>query len=110
MSQKLLLIEDDPGYDELVRRIMGPYMAEIITAKTMGEVMNLVLAFGLPKMSAQGPTHSLSPLVDGTRSLALRWVRGIAVFLACAVQVYAGKLLRTGPATRGLYAVIRHPQ
>ncbi|OGL08513.1 MAG: hypothetical protein A3I14_10100 [Candidatus Rokubacteria bacterium RIFCSPLOWO2_02_FULL_73_56] len=35
---------------------------------------------------------------------------GAVAFLACAVQVYAGKLLRTGPATRGLYAAIRHPQ
>ena len=41
---------------------------------------------------------------------SVAFVVGAAVFLACAVQVYAGKLLRTGPATRGLYAVIRHPQ
>jgi hypothetical protein len=41
---------------------------------------------------------------------SVAFVAGAAVFLACAVQVYAGKLLRTGPATRGLYALIRHPQ
>jgi hypothetical protein len=34
----------------------------------------------------------------------------MAVFVVCAVQVYAGKLLRPGVAHRGLYAVIRHPQ
>ena len=57
MSQKLLLIEDDPGYDALVRRIMGPYMAEIITAKTMGDARRdlamhkfnaVILDLGLP--------------------------------------------------------------
>jgi len=35
---------------------------------------------------------------------------GLLLFLACAFQVYAGKFLRRGPATRGLYALIRHPQ
>lgn len=35
---------------------------------------------------------------------------GLLVFLICFVQVYAGKILRRGPATKGLYALIRHPQ
>src|SRR6266511_4104357 len=35
---------------------------------------------------------------------------GLAAFLICAVQVYASKALKSGPASRGLYAVIRHPQ
>jgi protein-S-isoprenylcysteine O-methyltransferase Ste14 len=35
---------------------------------------------------------------------------GGAAFLGCAAQVYGGKLLRRGPATRGLYAAVRHPQ
>lgn len=38
------------------------------------------------------------------------FVAGIAVFLCCAGQVYAGKLFRKGTATRGLYALVRHPQ
>ena len=38
------------------------------------------------------------------------FVVGLAVFLVCAVQVYAAKAFKTGPAIRGLYAVIRHPQ
>jgi hypothetical protein len=38
------------------------------------------------------------------------FVGGTAVFLGCAGQVYAHKLLRRGPALGGLYAWIRHPQ
>ncbi len=35
---------------------------------------------------------------------------GVGVFLLCAVQVYGGKLLRLGVASRGLYRLVRHPQ
>ncbi len=38
------------------------------------------------------------------------FVAGMLVFLFCAGQVYLGKLLRKGTATKGLYAVVRHPQ
>jgi protein-S-isoprenylcysteine O-methyltransferase Ste14 len=38
------------------------------------------------------------------------FVAGIVVFLVCALQVYLGKLLKRGIATKGLYALIRHPQ
>lgn len=38
------------------------------------------------------------------------FVLGLLAFLACAIQVYAGKVWRTGVATKGLYAVVRHPQ
>jgi protein-S-isoprenylcysteine O-methyltransferase Ste14 len=38
------------------------------------------------------------------------FVAGIVVFLVCAFQVYASKLLKTGPALKALYSVIRHPQ
>ncbi|MGE5239600.1 MAG: methyltransferase family protein [Chloroflexota bacterium] len=38
------------------------------------------------------------------------FVLGLAVFLACAIQVYINKFLRKGTALRGLYSVIRHPQ
>jgi protein-S-isoprenylcysteine O-methyltransferase Ste14 len=37
-------------------------------------------------------------------------VGGVLVFLICAVQVYMGKLLKKGVATKGFYAIIRHPQ
>jgi protein-S-isoprenylcysteine O-methyltransferase Ste14 len=63
-------------------------------------------AFFLPHMVIS-PDPALSTIrVLGSVALIV----GAAAFLACALQVYAGKLLRTGPATRGLYAVIRHPQ
>jgi protein-S-isoprenylcysteine O-methyltransferase Ste14 len=35
---------------------------------------------------------------------------GMLIFLVCAIQVYMGKLLKSGVATRGLYTLIRHPQ
>jgi len=38
------------------------------------------------------------------------FVGGLAVFLVCAFQVYLGKFLKTGPAFKALYSVIRHPQ
>jgi protein-S-isoprenylcysteine O-methyltransferase Ste14 len=41
---------------------------------------------------------------------SLLFAGGLLVFLVCALQVYAGKIGKTGVASRGLYAVIRHPQ
>jgi len=38
------------------------------------------------------------------------FVAGMLIFLVCAVQVYIGKLLKKGVATKGFYIFIRHPQ
>ncbi len=38
------------------------------------------------------------------------FVVGMLIFLVCAAQVYLGKLLKRGVATKGLYTMIRHPQ
>ncbi|MFI5251976.1 MAG: methyltransferase [Bacteroidota bacterium] len=38
------------------------------------------------------------------------FVGGMLLFLICAAQVYAGKLLKKGTATKGLYVIVRHPQ
>jgi hypothetical protein len=38
------------------------------------------------------------------------FVAGMLIFLVCAGQVYMGKLLKKGVATKGLYTIIRHPQ
>jgi protein-S-isoprenylcysteine O-methyltransferase Ste14 len=38
------------------------------------------------------------------------FVSGIAIFVICALQVYANKFLKKGTALTGLYSVIRHPQ
>lgn len=35
---------------------------------------------------------------------------GTAVFLICAAQIYLGRFFRKGPAVKGLYVIIRHPQ
>jgi protein-S-isoprenylcysteine O-methyltransferase Ste14 len=49
--------------------------------------------------------------LKGVRVLgSVAFLSGMVVFVVCALQVYAGKLLRPGVAHRGLYAVIRHPQ
>lgn len=38
------------------------------------------------------------------------FVGGTLLFVVCAIQVYAGKLLKKGVATGGFYRIIRHPQ
>ena len=38
------------------------------------------------------------------------FVVGMLIFFVCAVQVYLGKLLKKGVATKGFYTIIRHPQ
>ncbi|MGO9118489.1 MAG: methyltransferase family protein [Desulfomonilaceae bacterium] len=38
------------------------------------------------------------------------FVIGLVGFLACALQVYMGKIFKWGIAAKGLYAYIRHPQ
>ena len=63
-------------------------------------------AFFLPHMVVASDPALMVIRVLGS----VAFVLGAAVFLVCAGQIYAGRLFRTGPATRGLYAVIRHPQ
>ena len=41
---------------------------------------------------------------------SILFVAGTAIFILCAIQVYAHKLLKKGAAVRGLYANLRHPQ
>ena len=63
-------------------------------------------AFFLPHMVVP-PNEALTVL----RILgSVFFVGGMLIFLVCAGQVYLGKLLRKGVATRGLYTLIRHPQ
>ena len=38
------------------------------------------------------------------------FIAGMLVFLVCAGQVYLGKLFKRGTASKGLYALVRHPQ
>jgi hypothetical protein len=63
-------------------------------------------AFFLPHMIVP-PT----PFLVGLRVLgSVLFIVGTLIFLICAVQVYLGKLLKWGVASRGFYAVMRHPQ
>ena len=63
-------------------------------------------AFFLPHMIVP-PT----PLLVGLRVLgSVLFIAGSLIFLICAVQVYLGKILKWGVASRGFYALIRHPQ
>jgi hypothetical protein len=63
-------------------------------------------AFFLPHMIVP-PT----PFLVGLRILgSILFIAGTFIFLVCAVQVYLGKILKWGVASRGLYALIRHPQ
>ena len=63
-------------------------------------------AFFLPHMVVP-PNEALTVL----RILgSVFFVGGMLIFLVCAGQVYLGKLLKKGVATKGLYTPIRHPQ
>ncbi len=59
-------------------------------------------------------THLLVPPKEFLKFIrvmgSVLFVVGVVVFLICAIQVYAGKFLKTGPALKGLYSYIRHPQ
>jgi protein-S-isoprenylcysteine O-methyltransferase Ste14 len=59
-------------------------------------------------------THLLVPPNDFLKFIrvmgSVLFTVGIAIFFICALQVYASKFLKRGPALRGLYSVIRHPQ
>jgi len=63
-------------------------------------------AFFLPHMVV--PPDGFLKFIRVMGSILL--VVGMAVFLICALQVYAHKLLKKGAALRGLYSALRHPQ
>ncbi len=63
-------------------------------------------AFYLPHMVVPPNGFLVAIRIAGS----VLFVAGLVMFLACAMQVYAGKLLKTGAQTKGLYALIRHPQ
>jgi protein-S-isoprenylcysteine O-methyltransferase Ste14 len=78
----------------------------ILLALDRSPLTRWLTAFFLPHMIVP-PDAALTALrVLGS----VAFVAGAVVFLACAAQVYVGKALRSGPATGGLYAVVRHPQ
>jgi protein-S-isoprenylcysteine O-methyltransferase Ste14 len=63
-------------------------------------------AFFLPHMVVPPDALLQSIRVLGS----VLFIVGMIVFLGCAVQVYAHKLMKKGAALKGLYALLRHPQ
>jgi protein-S-isoprenylcysteine O-methyltransferase Ste14 len=63
-------------------------------------------AFFLPHMIVPPDAFLAAIRVAGS----VLFVLGVAAFLACAIQVYVGRLWRTSAAMTGMYAVVRHPQ
>jgi protein-S-isoprenylcysteine O-methyltransferase Ste14 len=41
---------------------------------------------------------------------SVMFVLGCIMFMVCALQIYLGKILKRGMATRGIYRFVRHPQ
>ena len=81
-------------------------MNPFLLALNQSALTRWLTAFFLPHMVV--PPNAF---LKGVRVLgSVAFLGGMAVFLICAEQVYAGKLFRPGVVHRGLYAVIRHPQ
>jgi protein-S-isoprenylcysteine O-methyltransferase Ste14 len=77
-----------------------------LLALNQSSITRWLTAFFLPHMIVP-PNQTLAVI----RILgSVFFVLGMFVFLVCAAQVYLGKLLKKRTATKGLYALIRHPQ
>jgi protein-S-isoprenylcysteine O-methyltransferase Ste14 len=77
-----------------------------LLALNQSSMTRWLTAFFLPHMVVP-PNEALTVI----RILgSVFFVGGMVIFLVCAAQVYLGKLLKKGVATKGLYTVIRHPQ
>jgi protein-S-isoprenylcysteine O-methyltransferase Ste14 len=63
-------------------------------------------AFYLPHMVL--PQDGLLQFVRVMGSVL--FVLGMAIFLACAAQIYTAKFMKKGAVLGGLYSIIRHPQ
>lgn len=77
-----------------------------LLALDQSPVTRWLTAFFLPHMIA--PPNRVLGLIRVLGSLF--FVGGMAIFFIGAIQVYMGKLLKRGVATRGFYTIIRHPQ
>src|ERR1019366_9472102 len=76
-------------------------MNPFLLALNQSALTRWLTAFFLPHMVV--PPNAFLKAVRVLGSAA--FLGGMAVFLVCALQVYTGKLLRSGVAQRGLYAV-----
>ena len=77
-----------------------------LLALNQSSMTRWLTAFFLPHMVVP-PNEALAVI----RILgSVFFVVGMLIFLVCAAQVYMGKLLKKGVATKGFYTFIRHPQ
>ena len=77
-----------------------------LLALNQSSMTRWLTAFFLPHMVV--PPNEVLTVVRILGSVF--FVGGMLIFLVCAGQVYIGKLLKKGVATKGLYTIIRHPQ
>ncbi len=77
-----------------------------LLALNQASVTRWLTAFFLPHMIV--PPNALLIIIRILGSVF--FIFGMLIFFVCAAQVYLGKLLRRGVATKGLYTLIRHPQ
>jgi protein-S-isoprenylcysteine O-methyltransferase Ste14 len=77
-----------------------------LLALNQSSMTRWLTAFFLPHMVV--PPNEVLTVIRILGSVFL--VAGMMIFLFCAAQVYIGKLLKKGVATKGFYIIIRHPQ
>jgi protein-S-isoprenylcysteine O-methyltransferase Ste14 len=77
-----------------------------LLALNQSSMTRWLTAFFLPHMVV--PPNTTLAIVRILGSVF--FVAGMLIFLVCAVQVYMGKLLKKGVATKGFYTIVRHPQ
>lgn len=78
----------------------------VLLALNQWSLTRWLTAFFLPHMIVPRDQFLIMVRVLGS----VLFVGGMAAFLACAAQVYTGKIFSRGTATKGLYALVRHPQ
>jgi len=78
----------------------------LLLALNQSSVTRWLTAFFLPHMVV--PPDEVLTVIRILGSVF--FVGGMLIFFVCAGQVYIGKLLKKGVATKGLYTIIRHPQ
>jgi len=77
-----------------------------LLALNQSSMSRWLTAFFLPHMVV--PTNEALTVIRILGSVF--FVGGMLIFLVCAGQVYIGKVLKKGVATKGFYTFIRHPQ
>ena len=82
--------------------VFNPFLLE--TAKYLAT--RWLSAFYLPHMILPQDWFLQFVRVSGS----VMFVLGTAIFLVCAIQIYAAKFTRKGAVLAGFYSIIRHPQ